>query len=65
MPIGSIPLNAIIGKWKTFAFTVKDPDRLDAMGKLYSIRFQIQANAPLTGDIYLDDLGFIFRTGLE
>ncbi len=65
MPIGSIPLNAIIGEWKTFAFTVKDPDQLDAMGKLYGIRFQIQANAPLTGDIYLDDLGFIFRTGLE
>ena len=34
------------------------------MAKLYAVRFQIQADAPVTGDIYLDDLGFIFRTGL-
>ena len=64
IPIGSIPLSAIMGEWKTFAFTVKEPALLDAMAKLYAVRFQIQANAPVTGDIYLDDLGFIFRTGL-
>ncbi|CAI8349739.1 MAG: Intracellular exo-alpha-(1-_5)-L-arabinofuranosidase 1 [Opitutia bacterium UBA7350] len=65
IPIGSVPLNAIKGEWKTFAFTLKDPDLLNAMAKLYALRFQIQANAPVTGEIYLDDLGFIFRTGLE
>jgi hypothetical protein len=65
MPIGSVPLSAVLGQWKQFAFTVKDPQLLDAMGKLYALRFQIQANAPVTGDIYLDDLGFIFSTGLE
>lgn len=64
MPIGSIPLRAINGAWQSFAFTVKEPDLLDAMSKLYAVRFQIQADAPITGDIYLDDLGFIFRTGL-
>ena len=64
MPIGSIPLSTIIGKWEPFSFSVKDPQLLDAMGKLYALRLQIQASAPITGDIYLDDLGFIFRTGL-
>lgn len=64
IPIGSISLNSIIGRWEPFAFKLKDPQLLDAMGKLYALRLQIQANAPITGDIYLDDLGFIFRTGL-
>ncbi|MEC9227726.1 MAG: hypothetical protein VYA21_02775, partial [Verrucomicrobiota bacterium] len=64
LPIGSIPLSTIIGKWEPFEFSVKDPQLLDAMGKLYALRLQIQASAPITGDIYLDDLGFIFRTGL-
>lgn len=64
MPIGSVPLSKIRGKWEHFAFRFTDPDLLDAMGKLYSVRFQIQSESPITGDIYLDDLGFIFRTGL-
>ena len=64
MPIGSIKLSNIIGKWKPFAVKVSKPEELDAMAKLYGLRFQIQSQAPITGDIYLDDLGFIFRTGL-
>lgn len=64
MPIGSIKLSDIIGEWKSFAAKVSTPEQLDAMGKLYGIRFQIQSEAPVTGDIYLDDLGFIFRTGM-
>ena len=64
MPLGSVQLSDIIGKWQDFEFKATKPEHLDAMGKLYSIRIQIQALAPITGDIYLDDLGFIFRTGL-
>ena len=64
MPIGSIKLSDIIGEWKPFAVKVTQPEELDAMAKLYGLRFQIQSQAPITGDIYLDDLGFIFRTGL-
>jgi hypothetical protein len=64
MPIGSIKISDIIGEWKPFAAKVTKPEELDAMAKLYGIRFQIQSEAPITGDIYLDDLGFIFRTGL-
>ena len=64
MPIGSIKLSNIIGEWKPFTAKVTKPEELDAMAKLYGLRFQIQSQAPITGDIYLDDLGFIFRTGL-
>jgi len=64
MPIGSIRLSDMIGEWKSFAAKVSSPEQLDAMAKLYAIRFQIQSEAPVTGDLYLDDLGFIFRTGL-
>ena len=54
----------MLGKWKKFAFTVSKTEILDAMAQLYAVRFQIQADTPITGEIYLDDLGFIFRTGL-
>ena len=64
IPIGSILLSEIIGEWQHFEFKVTDPDLQDAMAKLYAVRFQIQSDAPITGDIYLDDLGFIFRTGM-
>lgn len=64
MPIGSIKLTDIIGEWKSFAAKIVSPEQLDAMAKLYGIRFQIQSEAPITGDLYLDDLGFVFRTGL-
>jgi hypothetical protein len=64
MPIGTVALSDIIGRWSHFEFKFTDPEKLDAMAKLYSIRFQIQSDTPVTGDIYLDDLGFIFRTGL-
>ena len=64
MPIGSIKISDIIGEWEPFTAKVTKPEELDAMEKLYGLRFQIQSQAPITGDIYLDDLGFIFRTGL-
>ena len=64
IPIGSIPLSSILGKWKKFAFSVSKTELIDAMAQLYAVRFQIQADTPITGEIYLDDLGFIFRTGL-
>ena len=64
MPIGSIKLSDIIGEWEPFTAKVSKPEELDAMAKLYGLRFQIQSQAPINGDIYLDDLGFIFRTGL-
>ena len=64
MPIGSIRISNIIGEWESFTAKVTKPEELDAMAKLYGLRFQIQSQAPISGDIYLDDLGFIFRTGL-
>ena len=64
IPIGSIPLSSMLGKWKKFAFSVSKTELIDAMAQLYAVRFQIQADTPITGEIYLDDLGFIFRTGL-
>lgn len=64
MPIGSVKLSQIMGQWKDFDFRIKDPIHLDAVSKLYSIRFQIQSQAPITGEIYLDNLGFVFKTGL-
>ena len=64
MPIGSVRISDIIGEWESFTAKVTKPEELDAMAKLYALRFQIQSQAPISGDIYLDDVWFIFRTGL-
>ena len=64
MPIGSVRIIDIIDEWESFTAKVTKPEELDAMAKLYGLRFQIQSQAPISGDIYLDDVGFIFRTGL-
>ena len=64
MHLGSVPLKDMIGKWQDFELKAIKPEHIEAMSKLYAIRIQIDSLSPVTGDIYLDDLGFIFRTGL-
>ena len=64
MPIGSIPLSELKGEWNDFEFRIQNPQHLEAVKKLYAIRIKIRAKQPVTGEFYLDDLGFILKTGL-
>ena len=64
IPIGSVRLADLSGRWQPIEFRIEDPQVRDAMAKLYSIRFQIVSRSPISGEIYLDDLGFIHLTGL-
>lgn len=64
MPIGSIPLSELKGEWNDFEFRIQNPQHLEAVKKLYAIRIKIRAKQPVTGEFYLDDLGFILKTEL-
>lgn len=61
MPIGRLPLAKIPTGWTHFEFSIDHPRLLAAMTGLYSLRFQLESETPLTGDIYLDNIGFILR----
>jgi hypothetical protein len=61
MVVGSIPLESMRGEWEHFKFEVDDPRRLKAMARLYAVRYQIESEAPVTGRIYFDNLGFLLR----
>ena len=67
MMIGKIRLRDLpeLGKgpeaWESFEFTVDDPKLLNTMPALYSLVFIVESTTPLTGSIYIDDLGFIRR----
>ena len=62
MMIGSVPLEQMRGRWEHFTFEIPDPRLLKAMKRLYAVRFQIESNAPVTGEIYFDNLGFLVRS---
>jgi hypothetical protein len=59
--VGKVPLVELAGKWQELSIRLTDPAVLGAMAELYSIRLQLKADAPVTGRVYVDDLGFILR----
>ena len=61
MVVGSIRLEDMRGRWEHFRFELTDPRRLKAMARLYGIRYQLESQAPVTGRIYFDNLGFLLR----
>lgn len=61
MVLGSIPLEKMRGRWEHFRFDVADSRRLKAMARLYAVRFQLQSEAPVRGEVYFDNLGFLLR----
>jgi arylsulfatase A-like enzyme len=65
MILGSIPLEKMRGEWNHYSFEIADPTRLKAMARLYAVRFQIQSEAPVSGEIYFDNLGFLMRGAKE
>ncbi|MEX0331882.1 MAG: hypothetical protein AB3N64_10705 [Puniceicoccaceae bacterium] len=61
MVVGSIRLEDMRGRWEHFRFEISDPRRLKAMARLYGVRYQLESQAPVTGRIYFDNLGFLLR----
>lgn len=61
IPVGEILLSDLRGNWKDAAIRFTDSATLDAMSEIYSLRLHLKTAQPVTGRIYVDDLGFILR----
>jgi len=65
IPLGSVPLELVKGRWKSFTFRLPDLKYLQAVDKTYALRFQLfQNNAkkvPVDGTVYIDNVGFLLR----
>jgi len=61
IPIGSVPLGKLKRKWKTVEIALPGHEHLDSMKWLYSIRLQLAATQPASGEIYINDAGVILR----
>lgn len=61
IPVGQVPFEELRGGSKEIVISFDDPEMLEAMHELYSLRFHLRSHRPANGRIYLDDLGFILR----
>jgi len=61
IPIGSVPLDKLRSKWKTFEIALPGHEHLASMKWLYSIRLQLATIQPVSGEIYINDAGVILR----
>jgi alpha-L-arabinofuranosidase len=63
--LGSLPLAGVRGSWKTLELKLPDPKYHAAMSKNYALFLQLYQNkakkVPVSGKIYLDNVGFILR----
>ncbi|MCF7848918.1 MAG: hypothetical protein K9M45_08725, partial [Kiritimatiellales bacterium] len=63
--LGSLKVEEVRGKWKTLELKLPDPKYYAAMGKTYALFIQLYQDddkkVPVSGKIYLDNVGFIFR----
>jgi len=56
-----IPLNDLKTDWQDIQIPLTDGKHIEVMSKLYAIVFKIKSPKPLTGKLYVDDLGVILR----
>lgn len=61
IPLGRVALSDIQEDWKEIRLAFKEPGHILAMPNLYSLRLQLVSSAPVSGKLYIDDLGFILR----
>ena len=61
IPCGSVKLNEAKGEWRTIRLEVPNKDFLKVMDRAFSVIFVMTSNQPLSGPIYIDNLGFILR----
>ena len=66
MPLLKVPLLKVQPGWNTYVARVEDPNLYRAMPKLYTVRFQLfqkgQDKVPVSGTVYVDRVGFLYRS---
>ena len=61
MPMGSILLNDIRGGWNNFKFISSSLQIDEKLSHVYGLRMRLNARSKFFGEIYLNDLGFIYK----
>jgi hypothetical protein len=61
IPIGSLSLSGLKTGWQPVSIPIRDHTHFESMKWLYSIRFQLEAGRPVTGELFIDDAGVILR----
>ena len=61
IPMGSIQLSDIRDGWKSFRFASSSLQTDKKLSEVYSLRFRLNSRSKFTGNIYLNDLGFIYK----
>jgi len=63
--LGSVRVDEMVGGWKSVAFKLPNTKLQKAMGSAYAVYFQLYQNgnesAPVSGRLYVDNLGFMFK----
>lgn len=62
MVLGGVPVADMRRKWNHFRFSLDDPRKLEAMNRLYAMRFQLESTSKVKGHVYMDNIGFILRS---
>jgi hypothetical protein len=61
MPCGEVKIPEEKGAWKTFHFEMSDKKNLTDMDQAFSFLFLAASGKPISGSIYLDNIGFMLR----
>ena len=65
VPMGSILLSDMRGKWKNFEMLPSSLQIEEKLSGVYGIRFRMNSSSKFKGEIYLNDLGFIYKINDE
>jgi hypothetical protein len=61
IPCGQIQLSESRGKWRTVQLEIPDKKFLKVMDQAFSILFVMSTEKPVSGPVYLDNIGFMLR----
>ena len=65
IPMGSILLSDIRGGWKNFKYLPSSLQIEEKLSGVYGLRFRLNSRTNFTGEIYLNDVGFIYKIDQE
>ncbi len=61
IPLGQVSLSDAQGQWRTVRMEVSDKNFLQVMDRAFAMLFLVSAEQPVSGSIYLDNIGFMLR----
>jgi hypothetical protein len=65
IPCGQIQLEDSQGEWRTVKLEIADKNVLKVMDQAFALRFIMSSEKPLSGNVLLDNIGFLLRPARE